>query len=159
VDRNHCLSLTLSLLLMTSWVGSTLAQVPSPRTYPPEAYFLALAAMREGATVDAAELFERAIRSGRTDINGKWIDSIPAFTMLAECHYQLGNLRQAHEDFDAAIELSIRHRSWLTAVQWPATMPGGRVPIGVGNWAASTRRSTLAAVPVPILHGVPERGG
>lgn len=116
------------------------------RTYPSQQYYVGLTALREGALPDAVDLFEGAIRSGRTDAAGKWIDSIPAFAMLGECNYQLGNLQLAHQNFDAAIGLMLQHAGWLDAIQWPA-FAGGRARMGVGNWATSTRQSVMANVP------------
>ncbi|QDV56103.1 CHAT domain-containing protein [Rosistilla oblonga] len=119
----------------------------SARTYPPQQYYVGLAALREGALPDAVDLFESAIRSGRTDPSGKWIDSIPAYAMLGECNYQLGKLPLAHQNFDAAIGLMLRHSGWLESVQWPQSLAGVKAPLNAGSWASSGRRTTLANIP------------
>ncbi|QDS87630.1 CHAT domain protein [Rosistilla ulvae] len=132
----------LLLTMLTPAIGQT-----PQRSYPSQEYYVGLALMREAALPDAVEMFEASIRRGRTDPSGKWIDSIPGYAMLGECNYQLGNLRLAHQNFDAAIGLMLRHSGWLQAVQWPQSLAGGRAPVPVGTWAASGRRSALANVP------------
>ena len=122
------------------------AQTAAP-SYPSQQYYVGLVALREGALPDAIDLFESAVRAGRTDVAGKWIDSIPAYAMLGECNYQAGNLALAHQNFDAAMQLMLRNKEWISAVQWQRIMPSGRVPIGIGNWASSARRSSLANIP------------
>ncbi|QDV68276.1 CHAT domain protein [Rosistilla carotiformis] len=132
---------------LVMWMLAPAMAQNAARTYPSQQYYVGLAMLREGALPDAVELFEEAVRAGRTDPTGKWIDSIPAYAMLGECNYQLGNLPAAHQNFDAAIGLMLRHGRWLESVQWPPSLAGVKANIGVGSWAVSGRRSTLANIP------------
>ena len=94
----------LTLAIVVLFAPKASAQAPT-RRYPAEQYYVGLAALREGSLGDAVDLFESSVRSGRTTVEGKWVDSIPGLVMLAECHYQLGNLAEAHQNFDAAMKL------------------------------------------------------
>lgn len=88
--------------------------LPNPGgQYPAQAYYEALRFYRDGDLDNAIRGFEFALRSTRTDINGKWIDSIPGRVMLAECHWQLGNLQVCRGHLDEAAGIAIRNRGWL----------------------------------------------
>ncbi len=87
-------------------------------SYPSETYYAALEIYRAGELPEAIDAFEAALSQCRRDRNGRWIDAIPVRAMLAECHYEAGNLRFAHENLDAVLQLAIRHAGWLNQLEW-----------------------------------------
>ncbi|MFK8111018.1 MAG: hypothetical protein AB8B91_02385 [Rubripirellula sp.] len=102
-------------------------QYPSPKLY------IALEAYRSGDLESAIDLFENALRDGRRDIHGRWIDSIPALAMLAECHYQAGDLVTTRQHLDHVAQIAIRNRGWISRVDWKSS-------IQVGTVAATSQR-------------------
>ena len=95
-----------------------LSAEPTGTQYPSQEYYLGLQAYRSGDLNTANDLFEAALRSGRRDIHGRWIDSIPSLAMLAECHWHLGSLPTAREHLDHAFQIAIRSQGWFGRVQW-----------------------------------------
>lgn len=114
--------------------------------YPSPQYYVGLKAYRAGDLESALDIFEQALRSGRRDIRGRWIDSIPALAMLAECHWQLGNLVTAKEHVDHAFQIAIRNRGWLGRIDWQSTLQAGVArPTRQGLWPEA---ATVRLVPV-----------
>lgn len=89
------------------------------QTYPSETYYQALAVYRTGELSTAIKGFEQALSRTRRDSRGRWIDAIPVHAMLAECHYEAGNLRLAHEHLDQALIIQERFSGWIGSLQWP----------------------------------------
>ncbi len=119
----------LLILLLVTLLGAWLAmlqpaaaqpplQLP-PKTYPSETYYQALAVYRTGELSEAVRGFEQALSQTRRDTQGRWIDAIPVHAMLAECHYEAGNLALAHQHLDAALQISTRFPQWIGSLQWP----------------------------------------
>lgn len=150
VRRTVCLlALSMSMLATTNcWAQSgfgnfgTLGGVEPAGQYPSPLYYTGLEAYRSGDLESALDIFEDALRSGRRDIRGRWIDSIPALAMLGECHWQLGNLVTAKEHVDHAFQIAIRNRGWLGRIEWQSALQPGVarvVPQGLWKEAASVR--------------------
>lgn len=104
----------------------TLGGVEPGGQYPSPQYYVALDAYRAGDLEQALDLFEGALRSGRRDINGRWIDSIPALAMLGECYWHLGNLPAAREHVEQVILILDRVR-FLRGVEWSTSIQPGVV--------------------------------
>jgi len=123
--------------------------VAPANTYPNDLYYIALQQYREGDLVNAAVSFDQSLSRTRKDSNGRWIDAIPIYAMLAECLYQAGDLPGAVDNIDAAIALAVRHRGWLGALTWndlsSATL---RQPDMAAAWAAPN---------IPAIYPMPSR--
>lgn len=100
----------------------TLGGVEPTAQYPAPEYYYALDIYRTGDLLSALDAFEIALRSGRRDIRGRWIDSIPALAMLAECHWHLGNLPTARDYCDQVFQIAINNRGWLGRIDWQTVM-------------------------------------
>ncbi len=124
-------------------------------SYPAQQYYLALEVYRSGDLPTALEAFDAALGQSRLDGTGRWIDSIPALAMLGECHYQLGNLPMAMVNIEAALQLTVRHRGWLSRVDFStALMDGIRQPDSQSGWAgASNLRMLPIASRMPVQRG------
>ncbi len=123
---------------------------PPGVVYPSPEYYLALDAYRSGALVDATKGFQAAYRAARVDVNGKGIDAIPALVMLGECHYQAGDLLAAQEQFDQALQTSLRHEGWLNALQWPLQV----TPVASEwrpPWNPRAQRMGVAQIPTKVI--------
>ncbi len=115
--------------------------------YPSPQYYMALRIYRTGDMDAAIDAFEMAVRVSRRDVHGRWIDAIPALAMLAECHWQLGDVVGAHEHVDHVFQIAIRNRGWLSRVDWQSSMqPGVQLAQQSGLWpeATSVRRVPVA---------------
>lgn len=127
-DRNWLRDLKGLLFVWTLAVLSLLSpsaegQVPvagQQRSYPSETYYMALSVYRDGDLKEAIQGFDMALSRSRKDRQGRWIDAIPSHAMLAECYYEAGNLRAAHEQLDQALRISQRFSGWIGSLQWPA---------------------------------------
>ncbi len=131
----------LGLLLVWATLWSTpasgqnlLSAEPSGSQYPAQEYYLGLQAYRSGDLDAASELFDAALRNGRRDVHGRWIDSIPALAMLAECHWHLGSLQAAHQHLDHAFQIAIRSRGWLGRIDWRSITNGGVQATQPNQW-------------------------
>ncbi len=109
-------------------------QLPQ-QTYPSQTYYQALEVYRSGELSLAIKGFEDALSRGRRDTQGRWIDAIPVHAMLAECHYEAGNLRMAHQHLDQALQIASRFPNWIMSLQWPPGQdPGMRQAINRAPW-------------------------
>jgi hypothetical protein len=133
-------------LLLCSTVASAqnlLSSEPTGTSYPAREYYLGLDAFRSGNLEAAGELFDAALRAARIDGQGRWIDSIPSLAMLAEVHWQLGNLPVARENSDRVTQIAIRSRGWLQRVDWPGLLNPGVVGTPQDLWPAAQAVSLL----------------
>ena len=116
----------------------------SANGYPTDAYYQALAIYRSGDLPLANKAFEAALGQTRRDINGRWIDAIPVYAMMAECQYQLGDVVTAREHLDAVYQLAVRHRGWLSRPDWQSAMSAGADQArAVGLWPEATAVNRL----------------
>ena len=117
------------------------------QTVPTPGYDLALAALAAGNFSEALQIAGQEYRGSVRAGGQRWIDSIAAAAVVGECHYELGNLREAVAAYDEALLLSASHADWLLAVQFPVQplqpMPQQRV----AAWGRSLRNASPAAIP------------
>jgi hypothetical protein len=136
-------------------------------TRPSPNHDLALAALAEGAFTPALELATTEYRSASRTGAQRWIDSIAAAAVTAECHTELGNLAAAVTATDEALLLCAVHANWLLAVQFGAAGPRPLEHPRVATWGRSARTAPPARTPdaLPIRLGttdpqeVLKRGG
>lgn len=103
----------------------TLGGVEPTGSYPSPQYYMALEIYRSGDLAAAINAFENELRGGRRDIRGRWIDSIPALAMMAECQWQLGNLAAVREHVDHVMQIAIANRGWLGRIDWQGVVQPG----------------------------------
>lgn len=113
----------------------TLGGIEPSGQYPSAKYYVALQAYRAGDLESAAQLCENAMRDGYRDIRGRWIDSIPALALMAECHWHLGDLVTARQHVDHVFQIAIRNRGWLGRIDWQSSiMPGASLAKSSRLW-------------------------
>ncbi len=144
-----CLAVMGGLSLLTP--GAALSQfnqlggVEPSGQYPSPLHYSGLQVYRDGDLEQAINVFESALRSSRRDVNGRWIDAIPTLAMLAECHWQLGDLVAVREHVDHVFQIAIRNRGWLGRVDWQSTLQSATRASQSGLWPEA---SNLAVLPV-----------
>jgi hypothetical protein len=99
-------------------LGPSLGREPRGVGYPSPEYYAALEVYRTGDLEVAMDAFEVAISRTRRDVNGHWIDAIPAYAMMAECQYKRGDLEGAMQSLEVALRTAVRYRGWLRRPRW-----------------------------------------
>ena len=101
---------------------------PSAPIVPDQGHDLALEALADGgyraALEAAAASYQTAMRFGAE----RWIDSIAAAGLLAECQYELGNFPEAVKYCEEAMLLQAVHAEWTLRVQYAAPGPAAPEP-------------------------------
>lgn len=118
------------------------------RAVPNDFYFNGFDEYYIGEYEDAVTIFRRAASGGRRSSLGRWVDSVCYHTMLGECLFQVGDLKGALDQYDAALKLRLAHKDWLMQVRFPDTIrPSATVHTTRINWGKTTRKTTIANVP------------
>ncbi len=121
--------------------------------YPRSDYWLAMAEFYEGEFRSAATGFNRASRVKSPE--GEWIDSVCHRAMLGECFYQMGQARQALQQYDMALSLFANNPQWMLRLHMPNVLPQSFRPTQRVTWGPSTRQVVLGKTPdaVTIFRG------
>ncbi len=167
--RPVCICL-LTLVSLVSLVATpaAFAQVASKQA-PNQAYYLAKETYNLGRYTDALRGFRQAARDGVVGIDGRWIDAICYHTMAGECLFELGQVGDALEQYEAALNLYVRFKDWMLRVKFPETI----LPADASTrrakikWGRSSRTVGLANISkgIQVLTGrldndlVVQRGG
>lgn len=117
------------------------------RTVPTQAHDLALAALASGDFQDALQIASREYQGAIQFGGQRWIDSMAAATLVGECQYELGSLREAVAAYEDAMRLATVHGDWLLAVQFPSQRLRARSQARVATWGRSGRNAMPAAFP------------
>ncbi|MCA9170548.1 MAG: CHAT domain-containing protein [Planctomycetales bacterium] len=146
---------SICLLSLISWQGvrqPAVGQVAAfeGRAVPRQGYFLAFVPYNQGDYREALKNFRSAGNSGINTGLGRWVDSICYATMMGECFYRAGDLASALEQYDAALQLMISQRGWMSRLQLQpiALGPAAVRPL---PWGPSTRGALPAAFPEQML--------
>lgn len=117
------------------------------QTIPSVAFDAALNALGNGEFSVALEIAGREYASGIRAAGQRWIDSIPAATVVGECLFELGRFREAVAAYDEALLLAAQHADWLLAVQFPTQAPQALPRGRLATWGRSARGTRPAAFP------------
>ncbi|MDR2169763.1 MAG: CHAT domain-containing protein [Planctomycetaceae bacterium] len=122
----------------------TFAQMMVNRVVPPLPYFTSSKrAFDQGDFPNALKFLTDDIKhSVKFNLpNGSpiyWIDSICFQTMIGECHYQMGNYKNAMIAFDMAIDIYMDQPDWLSKVTFELTPV--LIPRPAAAWGVTTRK-------------------
>ena len=141
----------LLVIIFVSWTHTCYGQGSSG--YPRNDYWHAMSAFNEGEFRTAATAFSRTSRVKSTD--GEWIDSICHHAMLGECFYQMGQARQALQQYDQALNIFVANQQWIMRLYIPNVLPQTYRSTRKVTWGPSTRQMTLGKTPdtVSIFRG------
>ncbi len=139
----HCtLWAILASLITLSPSLLTAQQVPS-RSAPHDGYWTCFGPFLDGDFRTAAKSFREAARDGIMNIStttpGPWIDAICYHAMIGECHYQMGNLPDALDEYTAALKFFLAHRDWMLRIDFPPAIDPEVNPKTVITWGKTTR--------------------
>ncbi len=139
------------LLFLVALPSTALAQLGGDRMAPTHSYFAAIAAYyNNGEYKRALDQFQSEWRGAIKTAQSRWIDSICYHTMMGECHYQMGELDKALEQYTAAVRLYVTFPDWLIRIQMPAAIRPMVTRFQV-PWGPSTRRAQLGQYPSTML--------
>lgn len=120
---------------------------PGGQTVPSPGFDLALQGLAAGEFTAALEIANREYRGAVRAGGQQWIDSIAAATVIGECQFELGNLREAVAAYDDALRLSALHGDWLLWVQFPPAGPRPMAQQRVATWGRSQRGASPSVIP------------
>ncbi len=135
-----------------SLLGTGLAQQSSPaqiipQSAPHDGYFAAFVPFLDGDFRTAGKAFSDAGRDGIMNISlttpGPWVDAICYHAMLGECHYQMGELQPALDEFSTALRFTLAHRDWMLRIDFPPVVEPETTPKMPPPWGASSRATLL----------------
>ena len=116
------------------------------KSAPVDMYWLTMPSFYDGDFRTAARGFRDAARSGIASTEGRWIDSICYYTMLGECYYQMGDLGNALDQYNAALELYLAHRDWMLRVEFPPGLDPASQVRNTITWGKTSRTAVVGAV-------------
>lgn len=143
------LSIALLRVVLAPPAGAQIIAVPTGvagipgGSVPSHAYFRTLPIFYDGQYRDALASFGIQSRNGIKTVNGQWIDAIPYFTMSGECYYQMGRLRAALEQYDAALKLFVAYSDWMMHVRFPPAIVPAVNPVRATPWGQSKRGAAV----------------
>jgi len=137
------------------WAGGTfvepcLAQLE--RHTPTLRYHAAFGTFYEGEYADALDVFRDEARGAIKTPQSRWIDSICYETMVGECYYQMGHLREALDHYTAALGLFSGFSDWMIRVNFPPAIRPSSLQVQI-PWGVSTRQSRQGQYPTEMLVG------
>jgi len=156
---------TLPAKLIVAWAAVAALQQVQPqqaaaqqgnRAVPRQEYFLAFTPYNRGDFQNAFRAFRSAAGGGVRSTEGRWIDSICYHTMVGECLYNTGDLGGAIERYNAALNLYLANRDWMTTVEFPATVEVSNNTIRANvTWGTPRNGMRVARIPdvLSILQG------
>lgn len=128
--------LTAFVVLAVCFVlpNSLLGQVR--RSVPTEGYYYAKRDFYAGDYRAAERGFRQSLRSGPRVGTARWVDAICYYAMLGEVYFHRGQLKQALELHEQALQWHLQNGDWLARIRYPsiaATNKPIRAQIGWGN--------------------------
>lgn len=83
-------------------------------------------ALLAGDYQGAIETFQDGGRSAIRTADSRWVDSAAFHAMVGECFYRRGQLPQALDQFNAAIDHFIAHSTWMLSIDFPNAIEPAR---------------------------------
>jgi CHAT domain-containing protein len=134
-------------------VGAQAQPLPSDdQSKPGRGYFAAFSLFNDGEYLDALKAFTEEGRRGMKILQARWIDSICYETMIGECYFEMGQLSQALEHYNNALQLYLQYPDWMIRVRFPAIKPVAAV--SAAPWGKTTRNALMGQYPNTMLIGL-----
>lgn len=128
-------------------VSPAASQVAVPKSAPHDGYWNCFGPFLDGDFRSAAKSFREAAKDGIINMSvttpGPWIDAICYHAMIGECHYQMGNLPDALDEYSAALKFFLAHRDWMLRIDMPPGIEPETNPKALVTWGTSARSTTL----------------
>src|SRR5262245_61675768 len=134
---------TAVLVLAVFAPSAARAQQIQIRPAPNDTYWNCFGPFLDGDFRAAAKSFREAARDGISNIStttpGPWIDAICYHAMIGECHYQMGNLPDALDEYTTALKFFLVHRDWMLRIDFPPGLDPEVNPKTTITWGKTTR--------------------
>jgi hypothetical protein len=141
------LSTTALLFIAASFLANAPASAQGVLTIPNNAYFQMFGSFYDGDYNSAGRGFRNSARGALVSVEGPWVDSICYYTMIGECHYQMGDLAGALDQYASACKLFLAHRDWMLRVEFPAGVDPENNPRVTITWGAPMRPLKIGHYP------------
>ncbi len=144
---NWWLAAILAAAFLTMGTQTAIGQVLPVRSAPNDGYWQSFGSYLDGDFRSAAKGFREAAKDGIMNLStttpGPWIDAICYHAMIGECHYQMGNLADALDEYSAALRFYLAHRDWMLRVEIPPGIePETNLKTNV-TWGKTSRQTIL----------------
>lgn len=145
-----CLAWVLALVVASQASGQGQITGSIPRIdLPDKDFYVAFRDYFKGEFARAGRSFRQMTVTAYKDANGLFLDSVCYWSMQAECHYQLGEYRQAVELHEQALKLYLDWVAWNERTQFPPQIQADNNAwrqTGV-TWGTPTRTTRYANIP------------
>ena len=121
-------------------------------------YFNSLEMLHRGRYKQAIKGFQQAGRNAIRFGSQRWIDSICYYTMLGETFYRTGQLDEARNNFESALNIYLQNSDWMLRMKFPPQITPNNHPPRSPTWARSRRKFILGNFPevFSIVRGGPK---
>ncbi|HEV3417211.1 MAG TPA: hypothetical protein VG056_10370 [Pirellulales bacterium] len=119
------------------------------RSFPQASYFQHVANLYDGEYKKALEGFRFDYSFGLQAAGTHWVDSICYLTMAGECHYKLGQLDDALDDYNSALKLYLAFPNWMIGIGFPTTIQPQSNP-KPSPWGKSDREAKIGHFPATM---------
>jgi tetratricopeptide (TPR) repeat protein len=122
-------------------------QINAPRSAPHDGYWSCFGPFLEGDFRTAVQGFREAAKDGIMNLStkapGPWVDAVCYHAMIGECHYQMGALQEALDEFNAAARFYLAHRDWMLRIDFPQAIEPQTNSKTAITWGTSSRSTTI----------------
>ncbi len=121
-------------------------------------YFASLELLQRGRYKQAIKGFQQAGRNAIRFGSQRWIDSICYYAMLGETYYRTGQLEEARNNFESALNIYLQNSDWMLRMKFPPQITPNQHPPRSPIWARSRRKFVLGNFPevFSIVRGGPK---
>jgi tetratricopeptide (TPR) repeat protein len=153
-----CCLVLLSVLLSQPVQAQTNAQQGRTGSVIKPVYFASLEMLHRGRYKQAIKGFQQAGRNAIRFGSQRWIDSICYYTMLGETFYRAGQLDEARNNFESALNIYLQNADWMLRMKFPPQITPNNHPPRSPTWARSRRKFVLGNFPevFSIVRGGPQ---
>lgn len=128
--------------------GQITGNVPK-NDFPDKQFYQGLRDFFQGEFARAGKNFRQMASTGYRDGNGLFLDSVCYWSMQAECHYQLGEYREAVELHEQALKLYVDWLAWRDRTQFPPQIQADNTAWRQAqvSWGTPSRNAIYARIP------------
>ncbi|MEL7497563.1 MAG: CHAT domain-containing protein [Planctomycetota bacterium] len=143
---------SMAILTITSFVIlSCAAPSEAQLQYPDLSYYQGAPGYFDADYKDGLKYYARVSKRAYRFGNRRFLDSICYWTMMAECHYHMGNYSQAVEFYEQSLQLYLTHQNenWQSRITPPMAIQQDNAALQRAQvtWGVPTRKGSVARIP------------
>ncbi|MDO5552585.1 MAG: hypothetical protein Q4G68_02370 [Planctomycetia bacterium] len=137
IARPGPLAVLILLALVLSFLTFVCPAFAQSGPVPAERYYRGERLLERGELNLARTFYREMLRNSIKIGNSQWLDSICYYTKLGECYYYRGELGDALDCYNTALDITLAYPNWLNRVKYltPSMSRQGKPPVpwGPGN--------------------------